>query len=210
MVAVGGRGVYLIREEKERLYLNEVEITKRELFDELKNSDDYMITEYVDQHDYSKKIFDKSVNTIRVVTTINTENGRATVLRAVHRIGKNSTIPVDNADKGALISKINIDTGIMGKAKTFYSTDLFCMHPDTGEQIEGIKIPHWDEVKRKVTNVAEKFPYIYFIAWDIVVTEESFMVIEINASSGLNIFQMWQGERNTELGNFYRKHNIIK
>src|SRR5690625_2272684 len=44
----GGRGVYLIREEKERLYLNEVEITKRELFDELKNSDDYMITEYVD------------------------------------------------------------------------------------------------------------------------------------------------------------------
>ena len=56
----------------------------------------------------------------------------------------------------------------------------------------------------------EKLPYIYFVAWDVLLTEDGICIIEANSSSGINIIQMWGGQRNKELGNFYRTHKIIK
>ena len=49
-----------------------------------------------------------------------------------------------------------------------------------------------------------------FIAWDILVTEEGFCVIEANTSSGVNIIQLWGGQRQGELGEFFRHYNVIK
>ncbi len=48
------------------------------------------------------------------------------------------------------------------------------------------------------------------MAWDIVITEDSFSVIEINASTGIDLIQLWGGEKNKELGRFYKKHNIFR
>ena len=56
----------------------------------------------------------------------------------------------------------------------------------------------------------EKFPYLYFVAWDIVLTDNGPVVIEANTSSGVNIIQVFGGQRNKELGQFYKEHNIIK
>ena len=56
----------------------------------------------------------------------------------------------------------------------------------------------------------EKLPYINFIAWDVLLTKDGITIIEANSSSGINIVQMWEGQRNKELGNFYRAHKIIE
>ena len=51
---------------------------------------------------------------------------------------------------------------------------------------------------------------MHFIAWDILMTEEGHCIIEANTSSGVNIIQLWGGQRNKELGEFYRYHGVIK
>ena len=58
--------------------------------------------------------------------------------------------------------------------------------------------------------VSDKLPFMDFIAWDILVTEEGFCVIEANTSSGVNIIQLWGGQRQGELGEFFRHYNVIK
>ena len=45
---------------------------------------------------------------------------------------------------------------------------------------------------------------------DILITEEGRCIIEANTSSGVNIIQLWGGQRHKELGDFYRYHGVIK
>ena len=35
-------------------------------------------------------------------------------------------------------------------------------------------------------------------------------IIEANTSSGVNIIQLWGGQRNGELGDFYRHYGVIR
>ncbi|MGI6657910.1 MAG: sugar-transfer associated ATP-grasp domain-containing protein [Dethiobacteraceae bacterium] len=98
---------------------------------------------------------------------------------------------MDNARKEALVTTVDLKTGILGKAKTYYDKTLYSKHPDSGAQIEGVKIPNWHSVKAKLLDVAVKFPYIDFIAWDVVITKDGFSVIEGQCFTSLDLFQMW-------------------
>ena len=57
-------------------------------------------------------------------------------------------------------------------------------------------------------NLANRLPYMYFVAWDILITPDGPCIIEANTSSGVNIIQLWGGQRHGELGDFYRHHGI--
>lgn len=206
VIGGGGRGVQLINFKNDLIYID----GNVAMIDEIRKLHDYIIVEYVEQHKYSKNIFEKSTNTIRLVTGIDYNQSTASILHAVHRIGVESTVPVDNCSRGALAAKIDLDTGVLYDAKTYNSTNIYTNHPDTGVRIQGVQVPMWEMIKKETIKVAEKFPYISLMAWDIVITDNGFTVIEINASTGLDLFQLWQGERNTKLGEFYKKYNIFK
>lgn len=67
-----------------------------------------------------------------------------------------------------------------------------------------------EKIKKEIINVANKFPYLNFIAWDVVVTDNGLYVLEANASSSLELFQIFKPLKNTELWEFYKYYNIIK
>lgn len=203
-----GKGVLLLTYRDGKILLDGKTILEKDVYEYLKIYDDYVVSEHVEQHYYSSNIFDQSVNTIRVVTAF--ENDGARLIDAVHRFGLKKTAPVDNASKGALVSKIDLKTGILGESKTFFEMESTSIHPDTRVDIAGVKIPNWNEVKKTLLETHGHFPYLKFVAWDVVITESGFAVIEGNASTGLNLFQLWEGIRNKRLGNFYKKQGIIK
>ena len=88
---------------------------------------------------------------------------------------------------------------------------MYKVHPDSQAPIEGAVIPNWDGLKEEILELANKMPYMHFIAWDILITDSGEMcIIEANTSSGVNIIQLWGGQRNKELGDFYRHHGVIK
>lgn len=203
-----GRGVHLISWTENGILVNGQKYSSDSLMAALTKLTNYVIVEYVWQHPYSAGLFPKSTNTIRLVSIL--DDGQASLINAVHRIGVDASIPVDNGTKGALVAEIDMETGLLGRAKTFYETTSYTQHPETGAPIQDVQIPHWPQVKEKVLAVAHNFPYIPFMAWDIVITRDGFMVIEVNTSSGVNLFQMWRGERKGPLGQFYRRHGIIK
>ena len=109
-----------------------------------------------------------------------------------------------------IFSSIDIKSGTLSSARSYRNNDNVKNHPDTNSQIEGVVIPKWNEIKGKIIDIANKFPYINFIAWDVAVTDDGFSVIEGNASTGLPIFQMFKPLRDEKLGEFYKKMGIIK
>lgn len=205
----GGKGISLITKANDLIQLDYKQTHLQSVIKFLRTKQDSIITEYVEQHPYSSKLYDKTVNTIRIITIFDNEIGEAKVIAAIHRIGTKDTIPVDNASKGGIVTEININSGILGIGKTYFSNTAYKYHPDSNNEIEGIQIPNWTSLKGEIKNVANIFPYIKFIAWDIVITKNGFSVLEGNASTSLDLFQLWNGARYTELGRFYTKFGII-
>ena len=95
--------------------------------------------------------------------------------------------------------------GTMERRLVFYNK-----HPDTDVQISGKIIPNWVQIKKEIVDLTNKFPYLNFVAWDVLLTNNGIYIIEGNASSGCGMFQMQHGVKNEELGDIYRNYNIIK
>jgi hypothetical protein len=202
------------RNKRFHLFLDRKEICEDQLESILLKFNNFIITEFIDQHDYAKSLFYKTVNTVRIITIREPKTGKIIIPVAVQRIGREATYPVDNFDRGGLSVEINLDNGVLGRAAsrldvTNSGPTFMEKHPDSKAQISGVKIPYWSELKRKLLETANYFPFLQFIAWDIVITDTGFTVIEINNSSGMKLFQVFGGLKNTPLGDFYRHHKII-
>lgn len=205
-----GNGVHVITYINNKLYFDNEHISKKEMYDFLDRHDGLIISEYMKQHEYANRLFSETVNTIRVVTFRDTNTHEFKIYYAVQRIGTSETIPVDNGSKGGLVAKIDLDTGIMSEARCLHNLNVYMNHPDSGEKIEGTRIPQWDCLKESLLDLTKRLPYMDFIAWDLLILDSGdICVIEANTSSGVNILQLWGGQRNEELGKFYEHYNVI-
>ena len=205
-----GSGVMRLSYEDKKFYIDTKEVSKDEIISLLEKRNDYHICEGMKQSKYLDNIYDKTVNTIRFVVLRDPKTNEFKVNSAVQRIGTKETIPVDNGSRGGLTAKIDLDTGEMTSAKCIQKSVDYDRHPDSNSLIKGVKVPNWENVKKEMLALSNKFPYLYFIAWDLLLTDDGICIIEANTSSGVNILQLWGGQRNEELGNFYRYHKIIK
>ena len=204
-----GKGVDKIEYNKD-FFINNEKITEEELINFLKKDDDYHICRGIKQAKYLDDIYDKTSNTIRIITFRNPKTNKFEIYKAVQRIGVASSIPVDNGSRGGLTSDIDIKTGCLTAARCIQRFGEFSIHPDSGNKIEGVIVPNWKEIKKQIVELSNKFSYLYFVAWDVLPTDKGIYIIEANTSSGVNILQLWGGQRNKGLGDFYRDHGIIK
>ena len=205
-----GNGVHLLGYEDGKYYMDMKEKSREELLAYLKKLDMYVFCEFIHQHPYSDKLYDKTTNTIRFITMRDVETHEMKVFFAVQRIGRKETIPVDNGSKGGLVANIDLETGMLSEARCLKELGTWEVHPDSGNPIKGVVIPDWDGIKKEILDVCKKIPYMDFMAWDLLITEEGPCVIEINTSSGINIIQLWGGQKQGELGDFFRHYNVIK
>lgn len=177
----------------------------------LDGHDNYFICQGVSQSDYLNSLYDKTTNTIRFITLRDPKTGKFKVFFAVQRIGTKDTIPVDNGSRGGLVAKIDLETGELSEAQSLHSLTRHKVHPDSKNPIEGVVVPNWDAIKGQMLELASRFPYLNFIAWDLLIDEnDEVCVIEANKSSGVNVIQLWGPQKQGELGDFYRFHGAIK
>ena len=205
-----GNGIATFAYKDKKYYLNEKETTKDEIISYFKREKNYFICESIEQNEYLNKLYDKTSNTLRLVTFKDPNTEKFILYFAVQRIGTKKTIPVDNGSMGGLVAKVDLETGKLSSAKCLHNTNEYKIHPDSKNPIEGVKVPNWDKIKKEIVDLANKFPYLNFVAWDVLLTDKGICIIEANASSGVNILQLWGGQKNKPLGDFYRYHNLIK
>jgi len=203
-----GKNVFLLSYQNGQYYVDGKMKNVAEMKKLLTSFSNWFVSEYIQQAQYLNQIYEKTTNTIRLITLWH--DSKLCIPAAVQRIGTEKTIPVDNGSRGGLIANIDLESGALSVAKSMHELGEWKVHPDSGTQLEGYVIPNWTELKSQILSVAVRFPYLRFIAWDILVTEEGPCIVEANASSGINILQLWGGQKQKLLGDFYRENGIIK
>ena len=210
LAAGKGKGVYRLTNASGAYYIDDQRKSRDDLRRFLDKQDGWFLSEGITQGAFGRALYPDATHTIRFITLRDPETGHIKPFFAVQRIGTSETAPVDNGSRGGLVARINMDTGELSEAKCLQKLGSWDRHPDSGAQIKGAVIPRWQDVKRQMVDLARKLPFMNFIAWDILLTDEGISIIEANTSSGVNIIQLWGPQRNGELGRFYRAHGCIK
>ena len=212
--SASGAGVIKISLNDDRVFLNSDEITFNEFENKLNLLKNYLVSSYLNQAAYSHQIFPDSVNTIRILTMVNPENGIPFIAAAAHRFGTNKSAPVDNCNAGGITSSIDLKTGILGKGILTYfdgnNLKWLDNHPDTGSKISGVQIPGWEEIKRKVLEAASRISYLKYIGWDIVATDDGFVVLEGNNGPDIKLHQVHIPLlRNPSTKEFFKYYGVV-
>ncbi len=126
-----------------------------------------------------------SLNTMRIITVGNGVNAK--ILYAGIRFGAKGSL-VDNISQGGFIASIDVETGKINSVphtKKFVNDDACNDFSD----IIGFQIPNWNGLISFISELTSVVPQMKYMAWDIALTENGFVAIEGNHSSGNTISQ---------------------
>ena len=161
--------------------LNYKDAAKEEILAILENVENqYLVTEYISQCDEFNAINPGAVNTVRMIVFkkdgIHPEVGNAYI-----RIGSQKTGAVDNVGAGGMTAHIDVETGKYDGALIAIDNQIkeIYVHPDTGVELKGI-VPHWEQVKKNVLDVAYSIKQLEWFGFDLAVTNEGIKFPEIN------------------------------
>lgn len=154
----------------------------------------YLIQTLVIQHPDVSKIYDKSVNTIRLITVYDKKNDEVITLSAILRVGVHGNT-VDNWAKGGLVVGIDLDKGVLKEYAYFKHGNgtKTQVHPDTGFVFKGFSIPYCHEAVRLAMALHERLKSIVIIGWDIAITVDGPLLIEGNDNMEISLNQTANG-----------------
>lgn len=152
----------------------------------LNNSSFYVATEYLEMHDELKKIYPKSVNTVRVMV-INAHGYDPKIMQTYMRIGSEKTGFTDNVGYGGVCAMINTETGELYNPEQLVDHRYVpCpVHPDTRTPIAGV-IPNWEFTKGKILEICRYFAELEYLGFDVAITNDGFQILEINIHQDLH------------------------
>ena len=185
----GGKGV-------EKLKRKDFESVEK-MYEYAKNSGKPLAEELVEEHHELKRIYPKSLNTIRMVTVLT--EGETHIMYAIIRIGSGG-MEIDNISSGGMYCPIDVETGVIIGPGCDYNIKTYECHPDTGVKLEGIQIPKWDEVKQLVNDASKVHPELGLLGWDVAISEDKVQLIEANDYPGNEPMQMKGHIKGTKQG----------
>ncbi len=186
-----GLGLMVIERTTGGFLLNREERSRSEVVELLMRQALSIAVPYVEQDSYARGIFPHTTNTVRLLTMRDRDGVFAAA--AVHRFGTQRSIPADNFSRGGLSCSVDLETGILGPGVRINPKGVaeeHGKHPDSDAQIEGVAIPRWQETLRGVLHLAEAVPFLRYVGWDIVVTPRGWVILEGNARTDVDVFQI--------------------
>ena len=209
----GGKDILIVRWLDGVWYVNGDKFAEDALRARIRGLTGMVGTEYVTQGEFPASLFADSTNTMRIVTMIDPDTQRAFVPFAAYRIGTRASAPVDNWRRGGISAGIDVETGRM-TAGCLCARDGTVMwydsHPDSGAALAGAEVPGWTNVCNAVRDVADRFPILPLVGWDVLLTHEGFCVIEGNSWMGVGVVQVHSPFlRDPRVRAFYEHHGII-
>lgn len=132
---------------------------------------DYLIQPSVKQHVELAKLYDKSINTLRLTTFIK-KSGEIEIKHRSLRFGVAGNRIV-NVSKGGLCVILDNKGKVITQAMNDIGTGKGTKHPDTGYSLADLQVPSIAEAEQRCKKAHLTFPYIRFIAWDLYIDEES-------------------------------------
>ena len=155
---------------------------------------DYLVQTCVIQHPVMDRIYDKAVNTLRILTILDKETGKAVSVAGEVRFGAHGSV-VDNLAAGGVAVGIDLKTGQLseyGICKKGGAKRTPC-HPDSQIRFAPVQIPFVQEAIDQAEKLHEKLSSIRVIGWDIAITSNGPVFIEGNDNPEISGLQTVNG-----------------
>lgn len=144
-----------------------------------------VVEEYVVQHPSMSALSPFAVNTMRVVTmssnsfAVTNSGEKMDVAYVALRIGGADAV-VDNFHSGGMVASVDKNTGEVVTDAVDMEGNVYKVHPETEKTIRGFKVPLFQESLAMVTEAIEKNQIEGYLGWDIAITENGPVLIEVN------------------------------
>jgi hypothetical protein len=211
---VGGKGVELLEFQEGVFYRDGVEVAEPDIGWDAYSRRERLVSEYVHQGEFARSLYPRTVNTLRIVTILDPDDGRASVLGAYFRIGRAESYPTDNTSRGGYFCGVDLESGRLSKAILDYLVDRPFQwvekHPETGVVFEDVVIPDFSDICDQITEAALAMPMLPYVSWDVAILDDGISVIEGNRWSDLETFQFWKPLLIDErVRRFFEYYNVL-
>ncbi|WP_435358895.1 sugar-transfer associated ATP-grasp domain-containing protein [Haloarchaeobius sp. DFWS5] len=175
--------------------------------------DEYIVTEFAEQASFQDDLYPDTPNTIRMITMCDEDGPFIPIV--IQRMGSDRSYPMDNFSQGGLNAEIDPETGELSQATQLPEAGKprwHDEHPDTGTQIAGEQIPHWDEIRDRMLEIAGHCQHVPYVGWDILPTDDEggFTIIEGNSYPGLKAMQIHRPMlADDRARRFYESHDVL-
>ncbi len=150
----------------------------RELYEFLvKDGDDWIIEQKIQQSAEMAEWNSSSVNTVRLPSILNED--KFTVLGAFFRTGRRGAI-ADNAGAGGVFAVVDSVTGVLTTDGVDEKGIYYVTHPNSQKQYKGWQVPRWDELLKLAEEIQRTIPWHKYVGWDFALTDDGWVLIEGN------------------------------
>jgi len=184
----GGRGIHIFHKGSNGGYFSTDGTGFRDFITGLTSEKrDAIIQEGIPQDPGIAGIHPESVNTCRIITE-NTD-GAVRAVCAVWRMGRGPS-EIDNVSSGGMCTHVDIVTGKTGAFAVSTTRETFLEHPDSHIPFETCSVPQWQAIRNFAIQSAGKLPFLTYIGWDIALTPDGPVALEINRLPSVDIMEL--------------------
>ena len=163
--------------------------TMKDIYDRLVTYPEGVVEAFIKQHPEMCKLSPTSVNSLRFVTfssntvPVTPDGKMMDIAYSIVRFGREGSI-VDNLHSGGMVANVDLETGCLATDGADRNGDLWVTHPDTGVTIKGFRIPYFEEAREMVKDAIATRKVEGYIGWDIAISENGPMLLEVNDRPG--------------------------
>ena len=149
----------------------------------------WKVEQRIPQHPQLVRIAGETLGTLRL-TTFRMLDGTVHMAPSVWKI----PIGLSGVDHfshgvGQLAAPVDPVEGRIGPARRWFGLERVDRHPLTGTAITGTVIPHWPAARVMAHRIADCFPELASLAYDVAITDTGPVVIEVNPCWGERTIQ---------------------
>lgn len=192
-----GAGVFRLSVSDGNVELNGARMSIDEAKQELKarfSQSTYLIQTMVVQHPEVSRVYDKAVNTLRILTVFDKDARKAVPVAGEIRFGANGSV-ADNLAAGGVAVGVDLHTGQLseyGVCKKGGAKRTPC-HPDTMMPFSDVRLPFIQEAVQQAEAIHARLSSIRLVGWDIAITEKGPVFIEGNDNPEISGLQTVNG-----------------
>lgn len=143
----------------------------------------YILQKIVTQHSEMARIYDRSLNTIRMLMILDRRD-EPRLVSSFARFGTGGNL-VDNWSAGGVAVGIDGETGRARRVAFDRRGRCYEAHPTSGVSFADVVVPFWEAARKLALEVQRHFPYYRLLGLDVAIGPEGPVLIELNAFPGL-------------------------
>ena len=154
----------------------------------------YVVQTLVVQHPEISRIYDKAVNTLRILTVMDKNTGKPVSVAGEVRFGAHGSV-VDNLAAGGVAVGVDLMTGQLSEYGICKKGGAKCTtcHPDTLIPFSEVRLPFIHEAVQQAEALHARLSSIRLIGWDIAITSDGPIFIEGNDNPEISGLQTVNG-----------------